>query len=926
MEAVIYQDKPPIDELMHYGMPRRSGRYPYGSGDNPFQHAGDFLTRIEQLKQKGLSEKEIADGFKLTTKQLRTQKSLANYEIRSENVARAKALRDEGKSLNEITRIMGYKNDSSVRSLLDEDSERRMNQAMATADFIKERIKESGKIVDIGAGVERELGVSREKLDEAIYILELEGYQKLGGRREQVTNPGKFTTVKGIGPMDAQAKDIFDPNKVVSLRDYESHDGGETFDPKFVYPESMDSSRLKIRYAEDGGLQKDGLVEIRRGVEDLSLGESRYAQVRILVDGTHYIKGMAVYSDRPMPDGVDVIFNTNKPKGTDMKKVLKEIKKDPDNPFGSLIKEGIDDPDNPGSKRGGQRYYYDENGNKKLSLINKRAEEGDWGEWADKLPSQFLAKQSESLMKKQLKMSIDDKQAEYDDILSCTNPTVKKALLKSFSDDCDAAAEHLKAAALPRQKYQVIIPIPSLKDTEIYAPNYNDGEKVVLIRYPHGGTFEIPELTVNNKHVASKRVLGNTPIDAVGINSKVAERLSGADFDGDTVMVIPTNSKTKIISTPPLKGLKDFDPKMEYGGKPEGTFKQMRNTGNEMGKVSNLIMDMTLQGATDEELAKAVRHSMVVIDAEKHKLDYKQSEKDNDIAALKRKYQGRYDVDGKYRSGAATLLTRAKSPQDVNKRQGQPKINIKGKEWYDPSRPEGALIYKDSGETYVDRKTGKTVVRQQKSTKMMETDDAFTLVSTANTKAEQVYATYANKMKAMANEARKEYAATGKIDVSSEAKKIYANEVASLNSKLNTALKNAPRERQAQAIATSVVNAKIHDNPDMSKKEIKKEKQRALSAARNQVGAKRATINITEREWEAIQKGAIAESTLNKIINNADIDQVRKYAMPRSSNGLSPAKISRLKSLESRGYTNAQIANALGVSTSTVNNYLVGKE
>lgn len=67
----------------------------------------------------------------------------------------------------------------------------------------------------------------------------------------------------------------------------------------------------------------------------------------------------------------------------------------------------------------------------------------------------------------------------------------------------------------------------------MYAPNYKDGETVALIRYPHGGTFEIPILTVNNKQAEGKRVLGNTPADAIGINSKVAGRLSGADFDGD---------------------------------------------------------------------------------------------------------------------------------------------------------------------------------------------------------------------------------------------------------------------------------------------------------------------------------------------------------------------------------------------------------
>lgn len=623
------------DILMHYGMPRRSGRYPWGSGDNPYQHSGDFLSRVEELKKSNFTftdkdgktytgEVAIAKSMGLSTTQFRTQMSLAKDERRSADVATAKALRAKGYSLNEIADKMGFANDSSVRSLLNESSEARMNQAKQTAEFLKKQISEKG-MIDVGTGVERELGISKEKMNQALYILEMEGYHIYGGGVPQVTNPGKQTNIKVLCPPGTEHKEIYNFENVHSVRDYVSHDDGETFD-KFVYPKSMDSSRLKIRYAEDGGIQKDGVIEIRRGVDDLSLGDSHYAQVRILVDGNRYLKGMAVYSD-DLPDGVDVMFNTNKKKGTPTSDVLKKVKDDPDNPFGSLIKAG------------GQSYYIDADGKRQLSLINKRAEEGDWGEWADKLPSQFLSKQSLSLVNKQLNLAASDKMAEFDEICSLTNPTVKKSLLKSFADDCDSAAVHLQAAALPRQKYQVILPITSMKDNEVYAPNYKNGETVALVRYPHGGTFEIPILTVNNKQAEARRILGNTPKDAIGINSKVAERLSGADFDGDTVMVIPCNSgksKVKITSTPPLKGLEGFDPKLEYGGKPAGTFKPMKNTQKEMGVISNLITDMTLKGATQDELARAVRHSMVVIDAEKHKLDYKQSEIDNGISSLKR--------------------------------------------------------------------------------------------------------------------------------------------------------------------------------------------------------------------------------------------------------------------------------------------------
>ncbi len=921
---MAYQDKPPIDELLHYGMPRRSGRYPWGSGKDPYQHSGDFLSRVEELTKKGMSEKDIADSMGLTTSQLRIQKSLAKDERRTIEVDTAKGLREKGYSLNEIAKMMGYKNDSSVRSLLNEQSESRMKEAMNTAKFLKKQVDEKG-MIDVGVGVERELGISKEKLKTALYILEMEGYNTFGGGVPQVNNPGKQTNIKVLCPPDTPFKTITDKNgnekkvssaiydyeKVHSITEYTSHDSGKTFET-FKYPSSMDSKRLAIRYAEDGGIQKDGLVEIRRGVADLDLGGSHYAQVRIMVDGTHYIKGMAVYSD-DLPPGVDVMFNTNKTKDKSKLEVLKEIKKDPDNPFGSLIKAG------------GQSYYTDKNGERKLSLINKRAEEGDWGDWADKLPAQFLSKQSKQLAQRQLQLAAADKKAEFDEIMGLTNPTVKKALLKSFSDDCDSAAVHLHAAALPRQKYQVILPVPTLRDNEIYAPNYNDGEKVALIRYPHGGIFEIPILTVNNKHKDSIKMIGPNAKDAVCINSTVAERLSGADFDGDTVQVIPTNSKVKINTKPPLKALEGFDPKMEYPERPGMKYMKTGkkdNTQNEMGKISNLITDMTLLGASDDELARAVRHSMVVIDAAKHKLDYKKSEADNNIKALKKKYQGHIDPEtGRYSEGTGTIVSRAKGQQSVLKRQGSPIIDPEtGKQSWkvaDDVTYEKKMVNKRTGKEYT-----KTITKTQKSTKMMETDDAYTLVSDSRNPIELVYADYANQMKALANQARKEMVTTPDIPYNPEAKARYQKEAASLQAKVNVALKNAPRERQAQTMANAILQAKIKDNPDMTKKEKKKAGQQALDKMRMKVGAKKEPVKITEKEWEAIQAGAISPSKLKTIINNADLDTLRQMAMPRSTKQLSQSKINHIATLKASGYTNAQIAQKLGVSTSTVSKYL----
>ena len=899
----------PIAEeiLMHYGVKRRSGRYPWGSGDNPYQHSGDFLSRVEELAGQGLSEKEIADVIGISTTELRLQKRLATHERRALEADRARSLREDGKSLNEIAEIMGYNNDSSIRALLNENTAENKNKARVTAEILKKELETKG-MLDVGAGVELELGVSKQKLEEAIRILELEGYNVYGVGIPQVTNPGKQTTTMVLTKPEVEYKDVYqNMGDIQSVGNYHSTDGGNNFQ-KREYPTSIDASRIHVRYGDEGGINKDGVIELRRGVADLDLGNSHYAQVRILVNDTHYLKGMAIYSD-DIPDGVDVVFNTNKKSGTPKMDVLKKIKDDPDNPFGATIKAN------------GQSYYDDPNGKfidpitgkkQSLSAINKLKEEGDWDTLSKNLSSQFLSKQPMQLINRQLNLTYADAEAEFDEICALTNPTIKRKLLADFANECDSATVHLQAAALPRQKTQVILPINAMKETEIYAPNYRDGEQVALIRYPHGGTFEIPVLTVNNKNKSAKSILGNV-VDAVGINAKVAEQLSGADFDGDQVVVIPTNSKVRIKSTPYYEDLKNFDPKTTYSTEGKTGVKLMTKseTQKQMGVVSNLITDMTLGGATEKEIIRAVKHSMVVIDAEKHKLDYKQSEKDNGIAELRKKYQKHIDAEGVMKEGgASTLISRKKQDVRVPERQGSGTI--------DPET--GKVSYKESGRIYVD-KDGKVQKATTKVKLMNITEDARTLSS--GTPQENAYADYANKMKALANAARKESISTGRLKYDAQAKEVYDSEVSSLKSKLNIAAKNAPRERRAQALANSVVKAKQQDNPDMDKKEIKKASNQAIIDARITVGAsgKDSRIKITDKEWEAIQAGAISDSMLSQILRYADADEVRQRATPRATMELSTAKINKINSMLNSGFTNAEIAEALGVSTSTVSKY-----
>lgn len=904
------------DILVHYGVKRRSGRYPWGSGEDPYQHTGDIDIRVRELRKKGMSEKEVAKvlGYE-NTSVLRDAVSRASNERKRIQVDRAKALRDDGLNNSQIAREMGV-NESTVRSWFNENREVNQRRAEKAADRLREELK-TKHAIDVGAGVELEMGITKGKLKDALDILVEEGYTVEGIGVPQVKDKRKRTIVTVVHDDTVTTRDLYnDYSKIQSYGEYYSADGGETWS-KREYPASIDSSRVKIKYGDEGpagntGSDKDGVIEIRRGVKDLDLGNAHYAQVRILVDGTHYLKGMAMYSD-DIPDGVDIVFNTNKKKGTPKMEVMKEIQSDPDNPFGAYIKAN------------GQSYYDDPNGtyinpktgNKaKLSAINKLKEEGDWDKSSKNLSQQFLSKQPMQLIRQQLDLTYADYNSQYDEISKIPNPTVRKKMLEEFAGECDSATIHLQAAALPRQQTRVILPVTQLKENEVYAPYLKNGEKVSLIRYPHGGTFEIPQLTVNNNNKSAKKILGNA-IDAIGINSKVAERLSGADFDGDTVVVIPTNSRVRVKSTKPLEGLKDFDPKSEYPYREGMKVLTKQQTQREMGIVSNLITDMTLRGAPESDIVKAVKHSMVVIDAAKHKLDYKKSEQDNDIATLKERWQPRYDLEGNKigSGGASTLLSRRKQEVQVYERRGSARIN----------KETGEYEYKESGRTYINSKGQR--VRAMQNVPLISTYDDMRKLS-SGTPQENAYADYGNTMKALARKARKEAANTPPLKYSATANKVYKTEVDDLLRSLSIAERNAPKERRAQAIANSVVKAKIQDNPELGDKanvkELEKVRSAAIDDARASVGAsgRNTRIHITDKQWQAIQSGAISDTRLRRILRYTDEDELKALAMPKTNKGLSTAQQNKMKRMKTSGYTIAEIADALGVSTGTISKYI----
>lgn len=882
-----------IPAIIHYGTPRHSGRYPWGSGENPHQSTTSFLGAVADMQKQGMSEKDIARGLGINTAQLRARKTIAKNAEKAAQISYAVKLKAKGMSNVAIGEQMGL-NESSVRQLLAPSTKIKNDKLVATSDYLSKQIAEKG-MLDIGSGTETHIlgGVSELQMKNAVEVLKEQGYAVHNVLVDQL-GTGNKTKIRVLAPPGTEYRDIVqDTSQIKTLSGY-SEDGGKTLfgiEP----PVSVDSKRIEVRYAEQGGSDMDGVIQLRRGVDDISLQGSKYAQVRIAVDDSHYLKGMAVYAD-DLPDGVDIRFNTNKSDKGDKLAAMKALKDDPDNPFGAIVT---------------QKHYTDSSGKEALSPLNIVNEEGEWNKWSKNLSSQMLSKQAPSLAKKQLDLTLATKRAEYEEIMSLTNPEVKKKLLVDFADNMDSSAVHLRAAALPRQKTQVILPINSLSDNEIYAPQFRDGERVALIRYPHGGIFEIPELTVNNRNKEGNSILKQAQ-DAVGINSTVASRLSGADFDGDTVLVIPNNNGS-VKSSAPLQGLKGFDPQAAYpsyeGMKPmSARTKQLK-----MGDVSNLITDMTIKGATHAELARAVRHSMVVIDAEKHNLNWKQSAIDNDISGLKEKYQkGR-------NSGADTLISKASSEVRVGERKDR--SAAKG----GPIDAEtGQRVYEYTDATYTDR-NGREVAKTIKSTRMAEANDAFDLVSgNGGTPMEAIYASHANSLKGLANDARKAYISTPNSKYEPTARETYVNEVNSLKVQLNEALKNKPRERQAQIVANSIVKAKRESNPQMDPADLKKVKGQALTEARIRTGASKSNISPSDKEWEAIQNGAVSSNMLKKIMANADMDRIRELATPRSTKAVSGAKEARAKAMLAAGYTQAEIADALGVSVSTINDALNG--
>ena len=939
--------------LKHYGVKRKSGRYPW----DPSLHLPKnykFIEDRDEMKKRGLSDNEIAKQMGLSTTVYRSKVTIAKEELKQYNMQRISKLQSEGMIIDDIAKTIGTTG-QTVRNYLDEiknpnkSARAQRVQTEAVADTLEAAVKRS-KYIDVGKGVEIQMGISKEKLKSGLNALVESGeYEVHNLRIAQVTDKNNSTPVKVLTKKGVERSEIYkNMDKVRPVEEFAINGDARMFQ-QMERPKSIGWDRVHIRYAipegqkghgtNDDGAMMDGAMFLRPGVKDLNLGKASYAQVRIAVGDTHYLKGMALYGTEEMfkgiPKGTDIIFNTNKTTNKTPQEVLKELKKNPEggapidgpNPFGATVKRQntlVDSKGNPVYKPG----VKDRFGNKvpQIGSVNIVNEEGDWGSWSKALSAQFLSKQPTTVVHERLKATMKQVQDEYESIQKVTNPVIKKQLMESFVSDLESKQVHMKAAAPKGFQGHVILPVPDMKENEVYAPNYKNGEKVVLIRYPHGGRFEIPELTVNNNSVARKMISKDSP-DAIGIHPKVASKMSGADFDGDTAYVIP-NNKGKFKSRDSLKELKNFDPNM-YADKP-GTFTPITKRYQQtlMGVVSNLITDMTLQGAPSNEIARAVKHSMVVIDAEKHKLNYKRSAEENGIDALMKRYMTHVDkvkygdlerynpktrrVDkvidpdklkkdltpGKEYTSASTIISRHKQSVITDGYQ----VEVP-----DPKSKSGGtkMVWRNKKETYL--------VNMVK--------DANVFLGPNATKTEHHYADYINELKAFKNKVDSEMSGIKMPARDPKAAKIYAEEVLSMKDKVNQVKINRIKERQAQRMAEVSSKAEIarrSEDEVLKKDEISRINQQALNKARSMVGAERTPVTITDDEWDAVQSNAVSGTLLKELVSFMDDSQLKSLATPRANKQMTDARKSKAKALLANGYTIAQVAEALGVSSSTI--------
>ena len=999
-----------------------SGRYHHGEGENPHQHDYDPEYEFAQMKHRGASEEEILKAMGLSTTEYRKLvKELKSKDMtaRHEDVVKLSEMGLGATAIaKELSKRYGYEiSEGTIRGDLKRiaaGEKVRVTKLEATKKILIDTLNEhteDGKpytFVDVGEGSEKYINVSQVLKDGAVSAIARENTDVFEHviQVAQVNNSQQKTTVKFLvkvnDPSLTEGKSETEVKKAAAAYLHQHYDemapitssvigaaeGVPSSVRKVEYPVSISHERVMIGYSDDpvngdDNLAKDGTMIIRPSAKDLTMtdcdtqtGVTHYAQVRIAVDDSHYCKGMAMYGrEDQFPPGVDVIFYTNKTSNKSWDKVLKEFKKtkdengnivvDKDNPFGADLKAT------------GQRYYYDENGEKKMSAVNVLREEGDWNEYRKSLSAQFLSKQNLAFARNQLNTSIDNAKTQFDEIAAVKNAQVRNKLLEDFAESCDAKAIDLSAAATTGQLTQVLLPCPSLKSTtynddgsikeygHVYAPNYPDGHKLAIIRYPHANICEIPVLIVNNSNPEGKTQIGRG-LDAIGLPKSALDQLSGADTDGDTGTCIDVTKLEElglhVDTTKYFDELIGFDSKAaapmtdvtvlnkNWNARSDGTSgKTMskRDRGLQMGRITNCISNMQkATGVTRDEMVRAMKYSMIVIDAYKHNLDWKGAEQEYGIKEIYDKYssgdkkaiwtvskastQGGLETqDFKYESYTKADGTEGQKKVYINTETGEKYWSYTGREY--EKLKEDPTTGKKTG-------TGEMVKATQKSTGMEDAwrrgEDATALVSAYNTPMEQEYAKYSNAMHDIANQARKMMVNnTETVVATAEVKAQYVNEVASLKAKLEVAQQNAPKERLAQMYAQAALKSWKANNPEDAKDSdmLKKKRTYFQNQARARTGANGSgtRVKISAKEYEAINAGAVPKNTVTDVLKRCDKNTLNKQAVPHDESAVSDFAIAMVKQWASQDpstrISQELLAKQIDISVSTVSQIATGR-
>ena len=188
------------EQISHIGMPRRSGRYPWGSG-------GEYTKAVNKMASQGFTEKEIAKALGISTTVLRNQKALAKAEEKEAmrlNVIRQK---ERGMSIAAIAREFKIPA-STVSDLLKPGANLKFQIINSISNVLRKIIGEK-RFVDVGDGAEVFMEVSRPKLDNAITNLRNEGYKLYYLKQENLQAPGKVMTVKVLGAPDSTMGELW---------------------------------------------------------------------------------------------------------------------------------------------------------------------------------------------------------------------------------------------------------------------------------------------------------------------------------------------------------------------------------------------------------------------------------------------------------------------------------------------------------------------------------------------------------------------------------------------------------------------------------------------------------------------------------------------------------------------------------------------